>query len=98
MDESLMEGEVPLGRRSGKENPTKSGCETAGKVEDEVDTWIADGKKSYDGQEGLKVTVWGCLNMFSELLQHQMQTLEKNIDSEVSSYFFQEYPNYLVSL
>lgn len=38
MDESLMEGEVSLERRSGKDNPTKSGCETAGKVEDEVVT------------------------------------------------------------
>lgn len=54
--------------------------------------------KIHDGQEGLKGTVWGCLNIFSELLQHQMQTLEKNIDSEVSSYFFKEYPNYLVNL
>lgn len=38
MDESLMEGEVPLRRRSEKDNPTKSSCETAGKVEDEVYT------------------------------------------------------------
>lgn len=33
MNESLMEWEVPLGGRSEKDKPHKSGCETAGKVE-----------------------------------------------------------------
>jgi len=32
-NESLMEWEVPLVRRSEKDQPYKSGCETAGKVE-----------------------------------------------------------------
>lgn len=33
VNESLMEWEVPLGGRSEKDKPHKSGCETAGKVE-----------------------------------------------------------------
>lgn len=38
MDESLMEGAVPLERRSGKDNPHNCCCETAGKVGAEVGT------------------------------------------------------------
>lgn len=96
MNESLMEWEVPLERRSEKDKPHKSGCETAGKVEKKLIREFLMGKCD-DGQEGLKLTVWEFLNIFSELLQHQMQTLEKNVDCEVPSYFFQDYPNYLVN-